>query len=76
MESGDSSDEEAPPSNPNRKEPMRQEWLKAVSMLVARKTKDSQRRGAFMVVTKKSWHGMLHSLLFMGESKKACMSWV
>ena len=34
MESGDTSDEEAPPSNPKRKDLMQKEWLKVISMLV------------------------------------------
>ena len=42
-ESGDASDEEAPPSNPKRKDLTRNEWLKAISMLVAMKTEDSLR---------------------------------
>ena len=53
MESGDSSDEEAPPSIPNRMELMRKEQLVAVSMLVTMKTDDGLRRGAIMFVTKK-----------------------
>ena len=32
---------------------MQNEWLKVISMLVAIETKDSLRRGAIMVVTKK-----------------------
>ena len=53
MESGDSSDEEAPPSNPNMKDLLRKEWSEAVSMLVAMKTQDGLRRGSIMFVTKK-----------------------
>ena len=53
MESGDSSDEEAPPTNPNRKQLMRKEWMVAVSMLVTMKTDERPRRGAIMFVTKK-----------------------
>ena len=53
MESGDSSDEEAPPSNSNMKDLLRKEWSKAVSMLVAMKTQDGLRRGSIMFVTKK-----------------------
>ena len=53
MESGDSSDEEAPPSNPNRKDLMRKEQSKAVSMLVAMETDHGLRRGAIMFSTQK-----------------------
>ena len=51
-ESGDSSNKEAPPSNPNRKELMRKEWSMVVSMLVAMKADDGLRRGAIMFITK------------------------
>ena len=59
MESGDSSDVEAPPSIPNRKDPtIRKEWLKAVSML-----------NSGYGHHQKIWHGTLLCLSFMGESK-------
>ena len=51
MKIGDSSDEETPPSNPNRKALVRKEQSKAVSMLVAMKTKDRVRRDAIIFVT-------------------------
>ena len=53
MESGDASDEEAPPCDPKRKDLMQKEWLKEISMLVAMETEDGLRRGAIMAVTKK-----------------------
>ena len=57
MESGDASNEEAPPSDPKRKDLMQKEWLKANSMQAAMETKDSLRRGVIMVVAKKlAWH--------------------
>ena len=62
MGSGDSSDKEAPPSNPNRKELMRKEQLAVVSMLVAMKTDNSLRRGAIMFITKK--FGMAHFTVY------------
>ena len=57
MESGDASNEEAPPCDPKRKDLMQKEWSKVISMFVAMETKDLLRRGAIMVVTKKlAWH--------------------
>ena len=64
MESGDASDEEAPPCDPKRKDLMQKVWSKAISMLVAMETKDSLRRGAIMVVTKKlAWHMQTYSTI-------------
>ena len=54
MESGDTSNEEAPPCDPKRKDLMQKEQLKAISMIVAMKTDDGLRRGTIMVVTKKT----------------------
>ena len=54
MESGDTSNEEAPPCDPKRKDLMQKEQLKTISMLVAMKTEDGLRRGSIMVVTKKT----------------------
>ena len=53
MESGDASNEEAPPCDPKRKDLTQKEWSKVISMLVAMETKDGLRRGAIMVITKK-----------------------
>ena len=47
-----SSNEEAPPCDPNKKVLTQKEWLKAISMRVAMETKDGLRRGAIMVVAK------------------------
>ena len=77
MESRDSTDEEAPPSNPNRKDLMRKEWSKAVSMLVDMKTEHSNslRRGAIIIIAKNlAWH-TAQSIIY-GREQKACMSWV
>ena len=52
MESGDASNEEAPPCDPKRKDLMQKEWSKAISMLVAMETEDSLRRGVIMVITR------------------------
>ena len=49
---------------------MQKEWLKVISMLVAMNTKDSLKRCCH-VHCQNIWHGMLHSLSFMGEIK--CM---
>ena len=57
METGDASNEEAPPWDPKRKDLMQKERLKVISMLVAMETEDSLRRGVIMVITKKlAWH--------------------
>ena len=52
MESGDTSDEEAPPCDPKRKDLMQKEQSKVISMLGAMETKDSLRRGAITVIAK------------------------
>ena len=53
MESGDASNEEAPPCDPKSNNQMQKEWSKVISMLVAMETKDGLRRCAIMVVAKK-----------------------
>ena len=58
MESGDASNEEAPPCDPKRKDLMQEEQSKAISMLVAMETEDGLRKGAIMVITQKNWLGM------------------
>ena len=64
MESGDASNEEAPPCDPKRKDLMQKEWLKVISMLVDMKTKDGLRRGAIMAVAKKlAWHVQTYSTI-------------
>ena len=54
MESGDPSDEEAPPCDPIRKDLMQKEQSKVISMLVAMETEDGLRRGVIMVVAQKN----------------------
>ena len=54
IESGDASNEEAPPCNPKRKDLTQKEWLNVISMRVAMETEDSLKRGAIMVITKNS----------------------
>ena len=57
MESGDASDEEAPPCDPKRKDLTQKEQSKVFSMLIAMETEDSLRRGAIMVIAKNlAWH--------------------
>ena len=64
MESGDTSDEEATPCDPKRKDQMQKEKLKAVSMLCNMETKDGLRRGAIMVIAKKvGWHVQTYSTI-------------
>ena len=54
MQSGDSSNEEAPRCDPKRKDIMQKEWSKVISMLVAMEAKDGLRNCA---ITKKlAWH--------------------
>ena len=53
MESGDASNEEAPPCDPQRKDLIQKEQSKVISMLVAMETKDGLRRGAIMVIAQK-----------------------
>ena len=67
MESGDASNEQAPPCDPKRKDLMQKEWLKVISMFVAMETKDVLRRGAIMVVTQK--------IGLACAEQKACMNW-
>ena len=55
MESGDASDEEAPPCDPKSNNLMQKERLKVISMVVDMETKDGLKRHAVMVVTKKIW---------------------
>ena len=85
MESGDASDEEAPPHNPKRKELMRKEQAVVVFILVAMKTDNGLRRGAIMFVNKKfgvahntvyclwerakSMHGIINSPEFISHEK-------
>ena len=57
MESGDASDEEAPPCDPKRKDLLQKEWSEVISMLVAMETEDGLRKGAIMVIAK-NWLGM------------------
>ena len=53
MESGDASDEEAPPCGPKSNNLTKKEWSKAISMVVDMETEDGLKRRAIMVVTKK-----------------------
>ena len=50
MESGD-----APPCDPKSNNLTKKEWSKVISMVVDMETKDSLKRRAIMVVTKKMW---------------------
>ena len=67
MESGDASDEEAPPCDPKSNNLMPREWAKVISMLVAMETEDGLRRVAIMVVTRKI--GLAHA------GQKVHISW-
>ena len=62
MESGDTSDEEAPPCDPKSNNLTQKEWSRAISMLVDMETKDSLRRCAIMDIAKKlGWHMQTYS---------------
>ena len=53
MESGDASDEEAPPCDPKSNNLTKKEWWKAISMVVDMETEDGLKRRAVMVVARK-----------------------
>ena len=53
MESGDASNEEAPPCDPKSNNLMKKEQSKAISMVVDMETKEGLKRCAIMVITKK-----------------------
>ena len=64
MESGDTSDEEAPPHDPKCNNLMQKEQSKVISMLVDMETKDSLKRHAIIVITKKlAWHVQTYSTI-------------
>ena len=64
MESGDTSDEEAPPCDPKSNNLMQKEQSKVISMLVDMETKDSLKRHAIMVIAKKlAWHMQTYSTI-------------
>ena len=64
MESGDASDEEAPPCDPKSNNPTKKEWSKVISMVVDMETEDSLKRCAVMVVAKKlAWHVQTYSTI-------------
>ena len=54
MESGDASDKETPPCDPKSNDPMKIEWSNVISMVVDMETEDGLKRGAVMVITKKT----------------------
>ena len=64
MESGDTSDKEAPPCDPKHNNPMQKEWLNAFSMLVDMEIEYGLKRHAIMVVAKKmAWHVQTYSTI-------------
>ena len=61
MESGDASDEEAPPCDPKSNNPMQKQQSKAISTVADIETEDGLKRRAIMVVAKKfSWHMQIY----------------
>ena len=67
MESGDASDEEAPPCDPKSNNQTKKEWSKAISMVVDMETEDGLKRHAVMVVAKKIW--LAHANLIYYKDK-------
>ena len=64
MESGNASDEEAPPYDPKSNNIMQKEQSKAISMLVDMETEDGLKRHAIMVIAKKlAWHMQTYSTI-------------
>ena len=55
MESGEASNEEAPPCDPKSNNLMQKEQSKGISMVVDMETKDGLKRCAIMVIAKKIW---------------------
>ena len=55
MESGDASDEEAPPCDPKSNNLTKKERSKAISMVVDMETEDGLKKGAIMVIAKNIW---------------------
>ena len=55
MESGDASDNVAPPCDPKSNNQPKKEWSKAISMVADMETKDGLKRHAVMVIAKKIW---------------------
>ena len=53
MESGDTSNEEAPPSNPRKKDLSRNEWLEAISVLVMMAMEDGLQQVLVMDIPKR-----------------------
>ena len=55
MESGDASDEEAPPCDPKSNNQTKKEQSKVISMVVDMETEDGLKRRPVMVVARKIW---------------------
>ena len=67
MESGDASNEDAPPCDPKSNNLTQKEWSKVISMLVDMETKDGLKRHAIMVITKKN--GLAHADLLYHKTR-------
>ena len=68
MESGDASNEEAPPCDPKSNNLMQKEWPKGISMVVNVETKDSLKRRAVMVIAKKIQLARANLLYYKGKN--------
>ena len=72
MESGDASNDKAPPCHPKSNNLMQKEQSKAISMLVDMEIKDGLKRHAIMVITKKI--GLAYADLLYHKTKKYSFS--
>ena len=67
MESGDASDEEAPPCDPKSNNLMQKELSRAILMLVDMETEDGLKRHVIMIITQKI--GLAHADLLYYKTK-------
>ena len=71
MESGDASNEEAPTTNPRKKDLTKSEWLEVISMLVMMATDYNLQRCAIMDITKR--FNVACSMIYRLWEHMACM---
>ena len=71
MELGDTSDEEASPRQPKKREMSKNQRIQMVSMLQTLQTENSMRRGAFTIVAK--CFGVAHSTVHCLWNRVVCM---
>ena len=71
MELGDTSDEEASPQRPKKREMSKSQWIQMVTMLQTLQTDDGMRRGAFTMVAK--CFGVARSTVHCLWNRVVCM---